>query len=192
MRKIYFERPWEFWVALTTTLVVVFWGVEQGIILAIVLSLLAHTRHGYRPNNSVIVAGGNGRWRTMPVTSQAELIPGLLVYRFTHGMYYANTQVLVEEIFVLIAKSPRPPVWLCIDVDAVDDVDFTAAATLRFLIDSLNERHIRLVFALVTDKVRAELDRSGITDLIGADAYFDAIGDVVDAYRATHAPVNSD
>src|ERR1039457_6067582 len=51
MHKIYGERQWEFWVALTMAAVVVFVGVEQSILLAIVLSLVAHTRHGYLLNN---------------------------------------------------------------------------------------------------------------------------------------------
>ena len=46
MKRIYMERPWEFWVAIITAAVVVFVGVEQSILLAIVLSLVAHTRHG--------------------------------------------------------------------------------------------------------------------------------------------------
>ena len=64
MRAILRERPWEFWVALVTTAVVVLWGVEQGIVLAMGLSLVAHTRHGYRPKNTVVVIGERGRWRT--------------------------------------------------------------------------------------------------------------------------------
>ena len=54
MRKIFAERPAEFWVALITALVVIFIGVEQGILLAIVLSILIHTRHGYKPKNALL------------------------------------------------------------------------------------------------------------------------------------------
>jgi hypothetical protein len=39
---------------LVTTLTVVIVGVEQGILLAIVLSLVDHTRYGYRPKNAVL------------------------------------------------------------------------------------------------------------------------------------------
>ena len=56
MRKIFAQRPVEFWVALITALVVIFVGVEQGILLAIVLSILIHTRHGYRPKNALLAS----------------------------------------------------------------------------------------------------------------------------------------
>ncbi len=187
MRKIYAERPWEFWVALITALVVVFWGVEQGIILAILLSLLVHTRHGYRPKNVVMVTTAEGHWRSLPVSNPAQLVPGLLVYRFTHSMYYANAELLSQQVLGL-AKGAQPPLrWFCIDAAAVDDVDFSAAETLCAISGLLQEQGIRLVLAVVSDEVRAELDRSGLTGLIGENAYFAAVGDVLNAYRAQDA-----
>src|SRR5208283_4057679 len=49
MRRIFEQRRSEFWLALITAVTVVVVGVEQGILLAIVLSLVDLTRHGYRP-----------------------------------------------------------------------------------------------------------------------------------------------
>ncbi len=54
MRRIYRLRPVEFGVAAITTATVVFVGVEQGIILAIVLSVVAHLRHSYRPADKLL------------------------------------------------------------------------------------------------------------------------------------------
>ena len=187
MRKIHAERPWEFWVALITTAVVVFWGVEQGIILAVVLSLLAHTRHGYRPKNVVLVATDEGHWRTLPVSSLAQLEPGLLVYRFTHSMYYANAELLMTQVHELARDSQPPPAWFCIDAAAVDDVDFTAAETLLSIFDLLREQRIRLVFANVADDVRSELDRSGLTERLCERSYYATVDDVLYAFRARNA-----
>jgi SulP family sulfate permease len=183
MRAILRERPAEFWVALFTAAVVVLWGVEQGIVLAMGLSLVAHTRHGYHPKNTVLVVEGRDRWRALPVTAPAQIAPGLLIYRFSHGMYYANAQQLSEEILELIGRAQPPLVWLCIDAAAVDDVDYTAAATLRSLLDELEARKIRLVLATVWDHVRAELRRSGLVDRVGEDGFFTTPGEVLDAYR---------
>ena len=183
MRRILRERPWEFWVALITTVVVVFWGVEQGILLAIVLSLLVHTRHGYRPQNGVIIKTEDGRWRTVPVANREPLEAGLLVYRFSHSMYYANAEYLQHQVLDLVRTSQQPVRWFCIDFAAVDDVDFTAAETLRSLVGLLQQSAIRVVFTGVAEDVRTELDRSGISALIGTDAYFENVADMVDAYR---------
>ncbi len=92
MKRIYQQRRSEFWVALITVAVVVFVGVEQGIILAIVLSLMDHTRRGYRPKNALLVPADSGVWNPHPVQSHAEAEAGLAIYRFTHSMYYANAE----------------------------------------------------------------------------------------------------
>ncbi len=184
MRQIFRERPAEFGVALITAATVVLVGVEQGILLAMFLSLLSHTRHGYRPKNAVIVEAPPEGWRSEPVASQGQLLPGLLAYRFTHGMYYANAEQLSEEV-TRLAKEAKPPlVWLCIDASAVDDIDYTAAATLRSLYAMLREQGVRLIFYGVSDEVYAQLERSGITGLVGRDAIYAAVGEVISAYRA--------
>ncbi len=156
MSRIYQERPWEFWVALLTAATVVLVGVEQGILLAMLLSLFSHTRHGYKPNNAVIVADQEG-WKIQPVATQAQLLPGLMVYRFTHGMYYANAELLSAEVTRLAQEAQPPLAWFCLEASAVDDIDYTAADTLRHLYSMLQQKGIRLVFAGVSPDVKAEL-----------------------------------
>lgn len=182
MRTILAERPAEFWVALITAAVVIFVGVQQGILLAILISLLSHTRHGYRARNSVLVHEGD-RLRTVPVARASQILPGLVLYRFNHSMYYANTEQLSTQVMDLLKVGPEPVRWLCIDMIAVDDVDFSAAATLRELYKLLKDQGARLLFAEVDDAVRAELDRSGITALAREDAYFEALPDVLAAFE---------
>ncbi|MGB9294118.1 MAG: sodium-independent anion transporter, partial [Desulfobaccales bacterium] len=62
--------------------------------------------------------------------------------------------------------------------------DYTAAATLRSLYERLREQGIRLIFYAVSDGVYAQLKRSGITLLIGQDAFYATLGAVIRAYEA--------
>jgi len=182
MERIYRERPWEFWVALITAGVVVFVGVEQSILLAIVLSLAVHTRHGYRPSNVVVVPDDTRGWRLQPVGAPHQAAPGLMIYRFMHNMYYANIQVLTEEVATLARRADPPLSWFCIDLAAVDDVDFSAAEALRSLHGTLAGEGIRLVFCEVVEDVRLGFDRSGLTTLFGRDAFFSSFAAVAGAY----------
>lgn len=185
LRRIRAERPWEFWTALTTTAVVALWGVEPGILLAVFLSLLVHTRHGYRPRNVVLLATPDGFWRARPVESAAQLAPGLIAYRFTHGLYYANAGVLEAEVTALAAAARPRLTWLCIDASAIDDVDYTAAETLRALHARLAADGVRLVLAGVAPAVRDQLARSGLEAALGADAFHATLGEAVAAYRSS-------
>ena len=183
MRKIFVEARSECWVALITAVVVVFVGVEQGILLAMVLSLLDHVRRGYRPKNTVVVANKSGGFHTEPVNKPAQFEPGLLIYRFSHSMYYANAQAFSDEVLELVKDAKPPLSWFCIDAAAIDGVDFSAAATLRSTYGILKEQGIRLVFAAVGDDVKAELGRFGITELVGKDAFYATGDDLLNAFR---------
>ncbi len=68
-------------------------------------------------------------------------------------------------------------------MDAVDDVDFSAAAVLREAYKELDDRGVRIVLAEVSDDLRAELDRSDVTALIGEQYYFDDLEDLLAAYQ---------
>jgi len=184
MRKVLRLRPDEFVVAAITAAVVVIWGVEQGIILAIVLSLIDHIRRGYNPHSTVVALNERGHIRNLPVSSHAELAPGLVVYRFAASAYYANANRFTQEIQDLVDNSHPPVTWLCIDAAAMPDIDFSAGQVLIELQRSLQERGIRLVAAELDDDVRRELRIYGIEEVAGSDAFFSTVQEVLEAYRA--------
>ena len=87
MRRILAVRKHEFAVALLTAAAVVGLGVEYGIVLAIVASIVDHLRHSYSPLNSVLVKSAEGHWRPVPVGPGARTAEGLVVYRFGTSLY---------------------------------------------------------------------------------------------------------
>jgi high affinity sulfate transporter 1 len=188
LAAIYRQARSEFWIAIATSAVVVLVGVEQGIIFAMVLSLIDHTRRGYRPKNAVIIKSDDGGWRSKPITAPNQFDPGLVIYRFSHSLYYANTQRLSDEVAAIVDQSDPPLHWFCIEASAVDDIDFTAGYTLRSIHDQLKPQNIKLVFLLVEPNVRKELDRYGVTDLVGPEAYFESGTDLVKAFKRANSP----
>ena len=186
MRRIMRWRMDEFLVACATATVVVLVGVKQGIILAIVLSILDHLRRSYHPRNTYLVLEADGTLHSELVVAgqpPRELVPGLVVYRFGSIMYYANASRLVEDVRTIVGTG-QPPTWLCLDAEMVSDVDFSAGATILDILSIVEGAGSRLVAARVGRNVRAELGRYGITEKVGEDAFFDSIESVVEAYRA--------
>ena len=148
--------------------------------------ILIHTRHGYKPRNSVLKFDKAGRLIAAPVSSHAQIIPGLMVYRFNHSMYYANDGLFMREVLELVARADPPISWLCLDGVAIDDVDFSAAAALVELVHLLQERSVKLVLLEIGNEVLAELDRSNVTELIGKNAIFDTLDELLNAYRGAN------
>ena len=187
MRDIWRLRRDEFWVAFVTAAVVVGVGVEQGIILAIVLSVILHVRRHYIPRDVVVGWDSSGRYETQPARPGALSEPGLVVYRFGVGIFYANAERLAEEVIGLV-DIPDPPRWFVLEADAIDDIDYTGGKTLVTLVDQLAERKIVFAVADATRHVRRELDRFGITDKIGPEHVFDS---VEAARNAVHAGLDA-
>jgi high affinity sulfate transporter 1 len=182
MRKVFAQRRSEFWVALITALMVAFVGVQHGIVLALVLSLFDHTRRGYRPRNTLLVPTEGGAWKPHPVTTGLQALPGLLIYRFTHSMYYANSQQLADEVAYLVRTTSPSLRWLCIEASAVDDVDYTAAEVLRSIHEMLKETGVRLLFAEFLTEPTADT-HYGLRKRFGADAFYNTVIDVVKDYQ---------
>jgi SulP family sulfate permease len=182
MTRIYRLATAEFVVAALTALVVVVFGVEQGIILAIVLSLVDHLRHSYRPFDAVLVPTPTGHWKATAVEQNQEAAPGLAVYHFGAGLYYANAVRFTEEILGL-ADGAQPKIrWLDIDASAISNIDLSGADTVREVHEALRKRDVTLVISGVTGNGLKELDRYGLTQLIGEEHFYDGVPEVLEAY----------
>jgi len=184
MRRILALRRREFAVALLTTVAVVVLGVEYGIALAIVASMVDHLRHSYTPLNSVLVKSPEGHWQPVPAKTGTRTEEGLVVYRFGTSLYYANASRLLEDIEALVASGGLLH-WLVIDCAAIGDVDYTASAVLLEVVKHAHQHDVHLALSSVLDPVRQQLDRYGISKALGQNAYFDTPGQALEAFRST-------
>jgi SulP family sulfate permease len=178
MRRVLRLRVDEFVVATLVAVVVVMVGVEQGIVIAIVASIIDHIRRSYRPGTAVLRRADDRSWHPMPVEPEARSLPGLVVYRFAGSLYYANSNHFFEEASAF-ATSTDPPTRLCIDAGAIPDIDYSGGETIRQLHGELDEHGVKLAIAEPLPHVRELLDRYGLTDLLGADAIYPTVDDAV-------------
>jgi MFS superfamily sulfate permease-like transporter len=184
MRRILALRKHEFAVALLTTAAVLVLGVEYGIVLAIIASMVDHLRHSYNPLNSVLVKSPEGHWQPVPARPGARTEEGLVVYRFGTSLYYANASRLAEDIAALVDHG-SPLRWMVIDCAAIGDVDYTASAVLAKVAEHVHQHHVHLVLSGVLGPVRQQLDHYGISKALGQDAYFDTPGEALEAFHST-------
>jgi sulfate permease, SulP family len=183
MRRILALRKQEFAVALLTTVAVVVLGIEDGIILAIVASIVDHLRHSYSPLNTVLVKSPTGHWQSLPVTPGAHAADGLVIYRFGTSLYYANASRLTYDILPLIIEGP-PLQWLVLDCAAIGDIDYSSSAVLAQAVQHVQQRHIRFAFSTVLGPVRQQLDLYGISKTLDPDAFYETPGEALEAFKA--------
>jgi sulfate permease, SulP family len=183
MRSILAVRRHEFAVALLTAAAVVAFGVETGIAVAVVASIVDHLRHSYSPLNSVLMKSPTGHWQSLPATPGIRTMDGLVIYRFGTSLYYANAARLMYDILPLIIEGP-PVQWLVLDCAAIGDIDYTASAVLAQAVQHVQQRHIRFALSSVLGPVRKQLDLYGISKTLDPDAYYDTSGAALEAFQA--------
>jgi high affinity sulfate transporter 1 len=185
MRRVLSVRRDEFAIAAVTALVVVVVGVEQGIILAVVLSIIDHLRKSYRPHNSTLVPAEGTQLVPIPFDPDGRTHPGLAVYRFNADLYYANANQFLNDLNAVVLSSHTVPLrWLCVDAGTMFDIDYSGAETVRQANDACRRAAIRVVFAGLLPGARTELERSGIVDEIGADSFFPDVRSTISAFQA--------
>jgi high affinity sulfate transporter 1 len=183
LRDIRRESPGEFYLAVGTTAVVVMVGVEEGILLAIVLSLLRHVRHSYRPHTMVLAPDAAGRWMPVPAIPGAETEPGLIIYRFGADLFYANDHRFTDEVRSLVEHAPTPVRWFIVDADAITDLDYSAARSIRELLDDLARQKVGVIFGRVSPYLKSDMDRHGVTAAIGEARVFTTLHEAIAAVR---------
>ncbi len=184
LREIRRESPGEFTLAAITAVAVVGIGVEQGILLAIALSLFRHVRHSYRPHTMMLIPGAGGSWEPIPAAPGKQTEPGLIIYRFGADLFYANYARFIDDVQALVDRAPTPIRCFVVDASAITDLDFSAASAIRDLLADLTARNVTIVFARVSPYLRADMDRHGITAAAGADHLFATLHEAIAAVRA--------
>jgi MFS superfamily sulfate permease-like transporter len=162
MRELWQLQRNEFWIALVTAATVVVFTVMAGIGVAVLLSLIEHVRHTYRPRVLVLVRDKGGHWHEIPATPDKLAAPGILVYRFEANLFYANSSLFMERILALISAGKEPVRAVVFDASSIDDVDYTAAKMLLQLRDELAKRSVEVVIVTPHDSMLEELQRYGL------------------------------
>ena len=185
LRQMYRIRKADLVVASVTFGGVLLIGLLEGIALAVGLSLLLVLARAVRPHDAVLgeVEGVDGFHDTDDFT-QAETIPGLIIYRFDAPLFFANAEHFQSRVMELVQCAPTPVNWMMLDAEAIIDLDSTAAEMLEQLRDELARRGIVLAIARAKRALRDRLAAAGLSQAITERYFFPSIRSGVAAFQA--------
>ena len=181
-RRLWRQRKVEFWLSIIALLGVALLGVLPGILVAVTLSILNVFRRTWWPHHAELgrVEGIAGLHDTERYPD-AELLPGLVVYRLDAPLIFANARMFGDSLRA-IAEKHSDLRWLIIAAEPITDVDTTASDMLQELDVWLNERNISLVFAEMKDPVREKIERYELTRTIDPAHFFRTLDEAVAEY----------
>lgn len=145
--------------ALVTLVGVVAMGVMEGILIGVVFALVLLLRALAFPVDAVLGRTPDGSWHDMAHRPDAVPVPGLLVYRFSAPLFFANCNQFRDRLEALVAAGSEPVTGVVLDGGAIVDVDLMGCETLSEVYDALAARGIRLAIGNLRDRVRRDIER---------------------------------
>ena len=186
-----FKRLWRFRGislagALVTLAGVVALGVMEGILVGVVFSLVLLLRALAFPVDAVLGRTPDGGWHDTVHRADAVPVPGLVVYRFSAPLFFANCALFRERIEALVNAAPLPLKGVVVDGGAIHDVDLMGCETLVELDREFAVRGIRLVYGNLRDRVKRDIERGlQLTPADGDDVTFPSVAAAAEAARAS-------
>ena len=101
----------------------------------------------------------------------AATVPGLVVYRYDAPLCFANAESFRSRALAALDVEPTAH-WLLLNMEAVIEIDLTAADAVHQLCDELDARGVIPAMARVKQDLRPDLRAGGLADRIGAEPSF--------------------
>jgi SulP family sulfate permease len=177
----------ELGLALLTSAIVIAVGVIAGVLVIVVLSLFLVALRAIQPRRMLLVrVPGTDTFRGEDSVPDGAAVPGLVIYRFDAPLFFANAQLLADDIHAALDRGAAADQvrWVVIDAESIADVDSTGAAVLSDLADELHDRGVTLVLVRLKAAVAEYLARAGVMEKVGPERVYLEVDDAVAAFGA--------
>jgi high affinity sulfate transporter 1 len=184
-------RRMEFRWALAAFLGVLVFGTLQGIVVAIVLSLVGLSSQAANPRIHVVgrKRGTDSLRPLSPEHPDDETFDGLLIVRPEGRLFFVNAQQVADRIRELVTQA-RPGVLL-LDLSRVFDIEYSALQMLMESERSLAEHGVTLWLAGLNPDVLQYVRASGFAERLQGKRMFSTVPAGIEHYRNSAPPASS-
>jgi high affinity sulfate transporter 1 len=183
----------EFVFALIAILGVVAFGVLQGVIVAILATLIWLVGAAARPRDALLgrIPGHDGFYK-LHRHAEAKPVPGMVIYLLQGPIIFFNCDYLRNRIRWIVNHVPAETRHFILDASASNLVDGTGAVALGEIADDVIRRGMTFAIADLHHRPRMLLERAGFFDRIGPNHVFDHLEQAVRALEATTETTGTD
>ena len=176
LREYYRLSKPEFRHAVIAMIGVMTLGVLQGVLIAVGLALLKLLRQASRPRDAVLgVVQRNGDTYCATEEEGAQIVPGLIIYRFESSLVFFNSDYFSDRVRALVADAGTRPSRVLLDAEAMPFVDVSGVYALDSLRSELAEQGIVLAIARARGLFRVMLERASVAEKIGSNNLFHTV-----------------
>jgi high affinity sulfate transporter 1 len=186
LRRFWRVRKTSLALSLVATAGVIFFGVLEGIIAAIVLSVALFFQRSWWPHGELLGEFGDG-WhsRQHAKTTEPGQRSGVIVFRWEAPLFFANAGMFRQQLRHHVRE--HQPRWVVLQCEAIMDIDVTAAEMLERLDIELNEVGIHIAFVELRSRLHDLLSQYGLLGTLDRDHFYGTIEEALAAIEAEDA-----
>lgn len=154
----------EFLIFVGAFLGVLLLGTINGVLIGIILSFTEMIIRTSKPSRCFLgIQPGHRHFRDLKEGNQIHAIEGVIIYRFSSNLFFANIGVLQRDIEDSIKPDTKAVI---LDASGIGSIDITAADRLAMLYKSLKKKGIRFYMTEHIAKVNEQIRTLGLGYMI--------------------------
>ena len=174
----------DFYLLLVTFSATLILGIEKGIILGVVLSLVMVIFKTTKPYVAILAnVPGTHFYRNIDRFKMLVPKEDMLIFRFDAQIYFANTTYFKEKLEEFFLMKKEQLKLIIIDGESINSIDSSGIHMLSEVIDTYTSLKIDIAFTGMKGPVRDALEKGGLMKKITYTNCFMSIQEAVDAYE---------
>ena len=167
------------WVGLLTFIMTLVFAphLENGIAFGIIMSLGLFLYRTMEPNFTELSVQKGSIIASRFVDDTTEVSNAVKIAKWSGSLYFANAAYFETKLLELISNNKELK-YIIVDVASIVQVDASGEQVLRNLVESCSDSGVEILFAR-TDRLEAELYRSGFKKRFGENRFFDLRADAL-------------
>lgn len=170
---LYSTKHSEGLIAAFTAICTLLIGIQEGILLGVVASML-HMLYKYsRPSVAELgIIPDTRLFKNLDRNPEAETIDGVLILRVDASFSFINADFFRDYILDKSRQRNKSTEFVLIDGTTINSLDTTAIEKLKSMISTLDNWDIELYIAGLKGPVRDVVNKSGLREFLGEDHFF--------------------
>jgi SulP family sulfate permease len=151
---------------------------ENGIAFGVILSLGLFLYRTMEPKFSELSVEHGSIIASRFADDSNEVSKSVKVAKWSGSLYFANAAYFETKLLELIAKNNEDLKYIIVDVASIVQVDASGEQVLSSLVETCSNSGVEILFAR-TERLEAELFRSGFKKRFGDNRFFDLRADAL-------------
>ena len=211
IKKIWKISKKDFIVLMTTIIMTLIIGIDYGVLVGVIGSLLMFIYQSTQPEYGRIGKTKNNEYKFIKYNVNndkttndddddiAQIRNDVLILRWDEVLFFGNSQIFKDKIkrdmikFLDLSGGYIADWCLILCFDSINQIDFTSIDALHSLIKEIKHKHeeCTLLFTNLHRNIYQSLDKANLIDLIETKHIFTSINDAEIWWDKSHSPVNN-